>query len=458
MYTLSVFTNIGVEYPHMSPRTPSNILTAILLAFIIISPVRGALIKPSADSVANALGYRTISATIADINQGEATVGLTLSHVTLDDTPKVDKILVNAPRYPDSQIGAQVRFNCTLEAPAMIDSFDYPTYLAIRGTYAVCSVAESPFIIGQSNPSLGLDLATLRQTIIHVIGTHLPSPESTLLAGLLIGRAEFSKLWQARFLATGTTHMVAASGFNITLVILAVFSLLTYFGLRRQHAFWLLLIAIILYAILAGLEPSVVRAATMGALVLTSKQVGRKTSMRNIVLLAISVMLAVEPRLLLGDVGFQLSVISTIALIWLSPHIMKRLTWVPKSLAIRDTFGSTLTATLCTLPIVILSFGQVSLVGPFVNLLTLPIVELAMLLGLLGTFLATLFSALPLIGYLLTLPAWALLHTILWVIAAIASLPFAYLTLPLPSRAVLAIIATLFVLAVCRTLTKKPSP
>ncbi|HCC83919.1 TPA: hypothetical protein DEP96_03655 [Candidatus Uhrbacteria bacterium] len=439
----------------MSPRTPSNILTAILLAFIVISPVRGALIHPSADSVAGSLGNHTIEATVADINLGEATVGLTLSQVLVDGTAKRDKILLNAPRYPSSNIGVRIRLACTLEAPAFIDSFDYPTYLAIRGTYAVCRVAEVPLVVGEASPRPGLALAQLRQTILHTIGAHLPEPESTLLAGLLIGRAEFSQLWQARFLATGTTHIVAASGFNITLVILAVFGLLTWLGIRRQRAFWLLLVAIAVYAVLAGLEPSVVRAATMGALVLTSRQVGRKTSMRNIVLLAVAVMLAFEPRLLIGDVGFQLSVTSTVALIWLSPHIMKRLTWLPTNLEIRDTFGSTLTATLCTLPIVILSFGQVSLVGPFVNLLALPFVELAMSLGVLGTILAAIFSALPVIGSLFTLPAWAVLHLILWLIAAIASVPFAYLTIPLAGRVILAIIAALFVALVCRVVSKK---
>ncbi len=435
----------------MSPRTPSNILTAILLAFIVISPVRGALIHPTADSVAHVLGNHTIEATIADINQGEATVGLTLSQVLIDGTAKRDKILVNAPRYPSSNIGVRVRFSCSLEAPAFIDSFDYPTYLAIRGTYAVCRVAEVPLVVGLADPSPGLALATLRQTIIQTIGQHLPEPESTLLAGLLIGRAEFSQLWKARFLATGTTHMVAASGFNITLVILAVFGLLTWLGVRRQHAFWLLLIAIAVYAVLAGLEPSVVRAATMGALVLTSRQVGRKTSMRNIVLLAVAVMLAFEPRLLLGDVGFQLSVISTIALIWLSPHIMQRLTWLPTNWEIRDTFGSTLTATLCTLPIVILSFGQVSLVGPFVNLLALPFVELAMSVGVMGVVLGLIGP----LGPIVTLPAWAVLHLILWLIAAIASVPFAVVTIPLTGRVVLAIVAALFVALVCRVVSKK---
>lgn len=435
----------------MSPRTPSNILTAVLLAFIVISPVRGTLIRPSADSVANSLGSHTIEATIADINLGEATVGLTLSQVILDGTAKRDKILVNAPRYPANNIGNSVRFTCTLEAPVFIDSFDYPAYLAIRDTYAVCRVAEVPLVIGQANPSLGLMLAELRQTIIHTISRHLPEPESTLLAGLLIGRAEFSQLWKARFLATGTTHIVAASGFNITLVILAVFGLLTWLGVRRQHAFWLLLVAIAVYAVLAGLEPSVVRAATMGALVLTSRKVGRKTSMRNIVLLAVAVMLAFEPRLLLGDVGFQLSVISTVALIWLSPHIMKRLTWLPTNWEIRDTFGSTLTATLCTLPIVILSFGQVSLVGPFVNLLALPFVELAMSLGVLGVALGLIGP----LGQLVTLPAWAVLHLILWLIAAIASLPFAYITIPLAGRVILAIVAAFFVAFVCRVVSKK---
>jgi competence protein ComEC len=443
----------------MSPRTPSNILTAILLAVIVISPVRGAFMHPPVDSVASALGYHTVEATIVDINQGESTVGLTLSNLIIDGAPKRNKILVNAPWYPSSTIGAQVRFSCYLEAPVFIDSFDYPTYLAIRDTYAVCRVAETPFVIKPRSDGQavyfwgywGLALAQLRQTIIHHLSRQLPEPESTLLTGLLIGRADFSKIWKTRFLATGTTHIVAASGFNITLVILLVFGLLTRIRVRRQHAFWLLLVAIAVYAILAGLEPSVVRAAAMGSLVLTARQVGRKTSMRNIVLLAVAVMLAFEPRLLLGDVGFQLSVISTVALIWLSPHIMQRLTWIPTSFELRDTLGSTLTATLCTLPIIILSFGQVSLVGPIVNLLVLPLVALAMSLGLVSSVIG-LISPLATVA---ALPAWAVLHTILWVVAVLASLPFAVIAVPLAGRVILAILALFLVILVCLRLVKK---
>lgn len=433
-------------------RTPSNILSVILLFGIAIAPVRAMMIQVGEDSVAKIEGEHRVEGTIVDVNPGEETAGLRLDDVKIDEIEKSDCVLVSVPRYPTSTLGDRVTVTCSLERPQPIEGFAYDRYLAIRGVYAVCRVNEAPLIVGAGERNIRLALAEVRQAIMRRIGDVLPEPHATLLSGLLLGRADFSSEWRDRFLATGTTHIVAASGFNVSLVLLTLFGALTWCGLRRQRAYWFLLLGIAVYVMLAGLEPAVVRAGVMGALVLTARQVGRKTTMRNVVLLAVAVMLAFEPRLLLEDVGFQLSVISTIALIWLAPHIAPRLAWMPKEFDLREILGSTLAATFATLPIVILSFGQVSFIGPIVNLLVLPFVPLAMNVGAFGAALSFIHPAL---GPYVMLPAWALLSAVLWIIASIASLPFAAVALPDAFRYTLAIISAVIVAFVCRRVAKK---
>lgn len=439
----------------MLARTPSNVLSAILLFCIAMAPVRAMFMAPTESSVAFVEGEHRVEGDIVDANPGASTAGLTLADVTIDGVAKEDRLLVTVPRYPSSRIGDRISVMCTLQAPEPIEGFAYDKYLAIRDIYALCRTNEMSLVVGEATPSFRLALTGLREAISRRITSILPEPEAALLVGLLLGRADFSDEWRDRFLATGTTHVVAASGFNVSLVVMAVFGLLTWVGARRQHAFWLLLAGIAVYATLAGLEPAVVRAGVMGALVLTAQQVGRMSSMRNIVLLAVAAMLAFEPRLLLDDVGFQLSVISTAALIWLSPHIASRLTWVPTDLELRDILASTLVATFATLPIVILSFGQVSFIGPIVNMLALPIVPLAMTLGIAG--LAASIAG-TVIGTFAAVPAWGLLSAILWLIKAVSALPVVAIALPDGVRHVIAALVAVFVTFVCHRVIRKPSP
>lgn len=433
-------------------RTPSNILAAILVLFIAIAPVRGMFIAPSEDSVAHVAGEHRVEGTVLDINPGESTVGLTLTDIVVDGVTKDDRVLVRAPRFPSLTLGDRVNTNCFLERPEPIEGFAYDTYLAIRDVYAVCRVQESPYVTGQGAPSIRLALAKVRAMSIAQIGSMLPEPQSTLLVGLLLGRADFTDEWKDRLLATGTTHVVAASGFNVSLVTLTLFAALTWCGVRRQRAYWLLLVGIAVYAMLAGAESAVVRAGVMGALVLTAGQIGRKTSMRNTVLLAVALMLAVEPRLLLHDAGFQLSILSTVALIWLSPFVASRLTWVPEALELRDILASTLAATLATLPIVVLSFGQVSLISPVVNLFVLPLVPFAMSVGIIGVILGLFYAP---IGPYVMLPAWALLTAILWIIRMLSSLPFAAVPVHDSVRYVLVVFFLIVIGSVCRLAAKK---
>ncbi len=413
--------------------TPSWIASAVLVAMIVAAIIRIPFLRPAGDSVAFAVGHHTVEGNVVDFQRGERTAQVTLGDIVIDDEARSGRVLVTAPRDMLPNVGDRVSVTCSLESPEPFDGFAYDQYLAIRDVYAVCRVGD-PLLVRTPGvgKSVGIMFTRTRMVLMDAIDRNLPQPQSTLLSGLLLGDAHFSDDWKARFLATGTSHIVAASGFNVSVVVLVLFSGLTMLGLRRQRAFWLLATVIVGYVALAGFSPAVVRAGVMGGLVLLAKKLGRKTTMRNVVLLAVAVMLTLEPRLFLYDVGFQLSVVSTVALIWIGPAFAERMKWIPTTLDLREVFASTLAATVCTLPLVVLTFGSVSLVGPLVNLVVLPFVPFAMAFGALGILVCT---ATP-FPYVM-IPAWGILSAMLEIIRATAAVPL-LVTVPFVLRIVLA--------------------
>src|SRR5690606_36412266 len=127
-----------------------------------------------------------------------------------------------------------------------------------------------------------------------------------------------------------------ASGYNVTLVTLVLFGMLTTVGVRRQKAFPLLLAGIFLYVFLAGSDPPVVRAGIMGALVLSGRFIGRSTQPTNMLLVTVSLMLLLEPRMLRDDVGFQLSVASTAGLLYFTSAFSAHFKFIPEAFGIRE--------------------------------------------------------------------------------------------------------------------------
>jgi len=252
-------------------------------------------------------------------------------------------------------------------------------------------------------------------------------PHAGLLEGFIFGERKFSDDWNERFRRTGTSHIVAASGYNVSLVSSLIFFLLIGIGLWRKQAFPLVFVGILVYAVLAGLDAPIIRASIMGILVLLSRQIGRKTTITNILLLTIFVMLLHEPRILFDDIGFQLSITSTIALIYIAKPMDEIISFIPEKFGIRESLSATLVATLATLPITLLSFSTVSTIAPIANLLVLPLVPYAMLFG--GFAIITSFVNYW-IAFIFIAITWFFVELILIIIRSLSSLSLAFIELP----------------------------
>ncbi|MBI4435234.1 ComEC/Rec2 family competence protein [Candidatus Uhrbacteria bacterium] len=345
-----------------------------------------------------------------------------LASVAYVDEAKEGKLLVWAPLYPEVEYGDSLVFNCRVERPTAFEGFAYDAYLATKGIYAVCFQPQYIDVHPSTSWSVVGVILTIKSFATDTLRTVLPEPHSSFLSGLLFGGSTaLSGDLKDDFRATGTSHILAASGYNVSIFSITFLSFIMSTRLGRRRGLVLTTILLALYVIIAGASAAVIRAGIMGFLVVLEKWISRKAYMLNVMLLTASVMLAFNP-FLLYDVGFQLSFVATIAIVTLTKPWSERLDFVPDVIGLREAFAGSLAATVLTLPIVLWHFGTVSLISPFANLLVLPLVPYAM--ATTGIGLLAGFTFVP-IGTLVSLLAWALSNVMLRVIEAFGSIPFA---------------------------------
>lgn len=406
------------------------VLFCVVAFFIIVGIWMYEMALPGSNSV---IHYRQttqfVEGTVINVRINEKSQKLRVNNLIFDDINVEDRIVIFAPIFPEYEYGDRILLKCDLQTPEPIDDFRYDRYLAGKRVYATCYSRSAPILLSkhQGNAVKGV-LLQAREHIIKVNDRIFGEPHASLMIGLLLGEQRFTDAWEERFVRTGTTHIVAASGYNVAVVTFIIFALLTYFGVRRRRAFALILAAIAGYVILAGAEAAVIRAGVMGALVLVSQQLGRKSTMANVLLLTACIMLIVNPFLLRDDVGFQLSMLSTVGLIYFTPVLEKKFRFVPEMWSLRESVTATLAATLFTLPIVLLRFGRLSIISVVANVFVLPLIPYTMFFGVVAIVLGSISITL---GMIVAGPAWALLYISLLIVETLSTLPFAIIEWPL---------------------------
>ncbi len=398
-------------------------LVAFMISACLFGLARYAVSFPSqgADSIAGAIGseVRLDGTIVNDPSSAEERQEVILDYISVNDAPRQNKIVAYFARYPDLSYGWRLSFRCRLEEPKAIEGFDYPRYLLKDGIVAICFSGDEPMVVSRAaDHPVRAVLYALRDTIEALFHRALPEPAASISAGLLLGIKTLPEKLDAIFRAVGVSHIFAASGSNVAMVLMVFASALSYV-VRRQKAFWMLLLLTGVYVVLAGAEAAVVRAGIMAAAVLIATHTGRATTPRNLILLAAALMLAANPRLLRDDVGFQLSVLATSGMALLSKPVGERLEFLPQAFGVREALATTISASIFTLPIMILNFHQFSLVSPIANLLILPLVPYAMVFS---TVAAALVAVVPAAGIAVGGLAWGVERLIVIIATALAAL------------------------------------
>lgn len=336
-------------------------------------------------------------------------------------SPIKGKILIKAPRYPEFAYGDLLEVDCHMESPPTFEKFSYADVLAKSDIYVVC---YKPWINllekGKGSMFWGL-VFQLKNLFSSQINKLFSEPEASIVAGVLMGiRRGIPENVLNDFNTVGLTHILAISGYNITLMI-TIFGLL-FQNFNRSVRFFGIVGGILLFLLFTGFSSSVVRAAWMGIIVVIALRSGRKTNGLLVLLMSAFVMVFINPRMLVWDLSFELSFTATLGLILVMPLFEKFFQKIP--FGIGENLAVTFAAQVFTTPIILYYFGRFSLISPLSNILFLPLIPWIMLFSFIALVVSFLISPL---AVLFAAVAWLFLKILIVGVSFVAKVPYASL-------------------------------
>ncbi len=318
---------------------------------------------------------------------------------------------------PDAKKGDRIWIRGQLELPENFSDFDYIGYLQRWNVYAVLKKPRL-IVIQRAPTNWRTGLLAVREYVVRRSKV-FPKAEGSLIVGMLIGqRQNIPEDVSKAFKVTGLTHIVAVSGFNMTIIATACGALVWYLGRRNTNILTLIIVAG--FVVITGASAAVVRAGIMATLMVGAQLLGRQYGSLYSLLLVAGVMVVLNPRIVVWDVGFQLSVAATFGV--LIAFRIKKSDDNPNFLS--EVMRPTMGAIAFTAPIIAYHFQTLSLIAPIANLIVLPFVSWIMLLGAL--------SLLPLVGSVFAFPSELITSGVLGIATQLSRVPYASIDIHVP--------------------------
>ncbi|MGB3535818.1 MAG: ComEC/Rec2 family competence protein [Microcoleaceae cyanobacterium] len=300
----------------------------------------------------------------------------------------IGKLYVTVPLLQATGLypGADIAITGSLykpQPPSNPGAFDFKAYLARQGAFAgLRGRYLSPIQPLQQSP---WGWSTLQQRILQAIVGKLGVPEGSLLSAIVLGRRAVDLPYDIRdaFVQVGLAHVLAASGFHVSLLLGTVLTLTR--RLQAQTRLSLGSLTLLGYVGLTGGSASVLRAALMGGAALIGLVLQRQVKSLN-VLFAVAIVLLLWNPQWIWDLGFQFSFLATIGLLVTAPAIVKRLKILPPTIA--TLIAVPVAAAVWTLPLQLYTFKVVSPYSILVNILTVPFIVVNTLGGMISAAVA----------------------------------------------------------------------
>jgi len=321
---------------------------------------------------------------------------------------------------PDAVRADELRLRGTLQIP---DDAGFADALRRRGL-SVAFRADDVARIGPApNPFVHMT-QVVRAFVGRTIERIFPPPEDGLLLGLVLGDAsKLDPVTTRAFQSTGLSHLLVVSGENVAMVLAPVLAFAGALRMGRTARFGLGLGTVLLFVVLTGAEPSVLRAGVMATIALVGVLLGRPRATSVVLAVAVLFLLVLDPWLIYA-IGFQLSVAATAGMVTLATPIAERLgRIVPTPVALAA--GTTTAAQIGVTPLLLFHFHEVPGVTILANLAAFPAVSPALLLGIAASVLGLVW--LPL-GKLVSLLALLPMRYLRTVASVLAKAPVAWIT------------------------------
>ena len=260
---------------------------------------------------------------------------------------------------------------------------------------------------------------SVRHKFVAGIYTALPEPAASFALGLLVGqRSGLSKATTAVLTAAGLTHIVAVSGYNLTIIVEAVKRLRA--NRSRYQATLLSLSLVALFVLLVGSSPSIMRAALVCLLTIWAWYYGRTIRPMLLIAMVAAITAGYYPIYLWSDIGWYLSFLAFFGVLVVAPLLTQKLSRRQRPKVILAVLIETIAAQVMTIPIIMYIFGRVSVLSILANVLVVPFVPLAMLLSLFAGLAGMWF---PVFSGYIALPAKLLLNHMLAVATYFSHIP-----------------------------------
>jgi competence protein ComEC len=334
------------------------------------------------------------------------------------------KVLVTTDLFPEYMYGDFLEITCKLEAPENND-FPYDRYLARYNIYSLCSRPHIKLLHSGEGNVVIEKIIKIKQGAYKIAQANLPEPESSLALPVVFGGGQgIDEDITEEFRRTGLTHIMAVSGFNVSLLTVLIGLGLNALGLRRRIVFYVTSLIITAYVIMVGAPASAVRAGVMSLFLLAALTLGRLVSLpRSIVLVAVMTLI-VNPRLLRDDIGWQLSFLAILGLIYLQPLLQKGVMKITanKGKLFFEALNATIAAQIATAPVILYNFGNFSVIAPIANLLVVWVVPVLTITMMASLALTAIF---PSLGLFFFLPCWIMVKYIFWIVQILSGLSWA---------------------------------
>ena len=342
-------------------------------------------------------------------------------------------VLIFTARFPEYSYGDALLVTGELKNPEPVNGFDYPSYLGQQGIYSLMVFPEIDIVgVGKVSQPQGW-IYSLRENMSQTLEKVLPEPQASLSQAITLGiRGNIHPSIKEDLSKTGTAHLLAISGLHLSIltgIILATG--MRMWGKRHYIYIWATMVIIWLYAMIAGMNPPVVRAAIMVSVFLIADLLGRQRSVVTALAFTAAVMVAINPQIL-WMTSFQMSFTAMLGLVLMTPLLR---VWGRKMIGnfwgtnkpvvnflntANDSMSISLGAVIGVGPLIAFYFGIVSFVSVPATMLTLPALPGAIIssacTGLAGLFSLT-FAQFT--GWL----AWFFLSYILFVIRVFSIIP-----------------------------------
>lgn len=371
-----------------------------------------------------------------------------------------EKVTVTGVALEDGTYSYNGQLETTLKVNT-INGQDATGRITLRGFEPVIYRYDSIEATGKISPTKGGKQGTMSYADISILAVHtsaiesfrhafivgmqnaLPEPAASLGIGILVGQRSLLPDDTASALQiAGLTHIIAVSGYNLTIIINAVKR-----TTRRLSRFQTVAVsASLMYAFLliTGFSPSIVRASLVAGISLATWYYGRTVNPILLILFVAALTALVNPYYVWGDIGWYLSFLAFFGVLIVAPLIIRILARNKQELPLLPTVAiESFSAQIMTLPLTMFIFGKMSVIGLLANIVIVPLVPIAMLASVVAGI--TGIIAPELAGWV-ALPARILLGSMIKIADWMSELPHAMITVQISALGMLFLYACILIM------------